>query len=215
MPKKYWILLIIIGLLLIGNGWLGLCSQNQKVQYAQLTLDSTLYPKLEIVHTTMKPAWYQFFLPRTLPPNTASGASPIAFIPQTVPQNPTLVQWFLYNQTQSNYKFPTQNGSLLMIQEAQDTKGVWKPIEYWTTQWGSSSMPVVQEVFVLAPEKAIMIVAPKYEGTVKTNMRFKYKVIDLKGKKVIGYSPIFQGSISPSQFEINPAEKKKGVSYLE
>jgi hypothetical protein len=102
-----------------------------------------------------------------------------------------------------------------MIQEAQDAKGKWRPVEYWAQQWGNVKMTAVQGEFVLKPAQAIMVVAPQYEGSQKTNFRFKYKTIDKKGKKIITYSPTFQGFISPAQFELSKEDKKKGVSYLD
>lgn len=216
MPKKYWFLFIAFGLLLVVNGWLNLYSQNKRVQLSQLTLDSTIYPKIDVVHTSMKPAWYQFFMPRGVVPPVSKSNLPIAFVAQENPQNPTLMQWYLVNQTQLAYQLPTENGSLLMIQEAQNKEGKWKPVEYWASQWGSgASMPAVHQTLTLEPQKAVMIVAPKYEGVLKTNLRFKFKAVDAKGKKIMLYSPVFRGSVAPTQFEVSVAEKKKGVSYLD
>jgi hypothetical protein len=218
MPfKKYWLLLIAFALLVGVNSLLGLYSQNDstEVQKASFMLDSTLYPKLEVVHITMKPAWYQFFAPTVALPASLNTKLPLAFLPIANKQNPEFMQWGLLNQTHQVYKFPTQNGSLLMLQEAKDEKGTWRPIEYWASQWGSVALPAVNETFSLPPQKAIMIVAPQYKGTFKTDFRFKFKAIDNKGKTVILYSPTFKGSISPTQFDISSEDKKKGASYLD
>lgn len=217
MPKKFLFVLTGLLLLLVGNSWLGLYSQNKTTEpvYASFALDSSLYEKMEVVHTTMKPAWYQFFAPTSALPTSLPADAPIAFVPKNDAQNPTLVQWTLVNQSKQALKLPTENGSLLMIQEAQDAKGKWRPVEYWAQQWGHMKMTAVKGEFILKPTQAIMVVAPKYEGSQQTNFRFKYKMIDKKGKTVLAYSPTFQGFISPTQFELSKEDKKKGASYLD
>ena len=217
MPKKYWFLWIGLGILALSNSRSFLPTDRAAVHHASFALDSTLYPKIEVAHSTMKPAWYQFFQPRQPLPSVKATTAPIAFVSQTNPQNPTLLQWFLVNQSNVLYRFPTQNGSLLMIQEARNEKGKWQPIEYWTTQWGNpqAALPAVADTLRLEARKAVMIVAPKYEGSFKTHFRFKYKMLDAKGKMATLYSPEFEGSISPTQFTISPTEKKKAHSFLD
>ena len=170
MPKKYWFLFVTAGILLAGNTWLAYTkSEEIERKKKQFVIgDSTLYSKLEVNHITMKPAWYQFFAPQTALPTSTDKTPKIAFITQENPTNPTLSNWFLINQSTQTVLLPTQNGSLLMIQEAQDAKGKWRPVEYWTEQWGNSNLPVVNDVYTLSPTKAILIVAPKYTGKVQT-----------------------------------------------
>lgn len=217
MPKKYWFLLVTAGVLFAGNFWLSY-TKNEKFDNEKRHLiidDSTQYPKLEVSHLTMKPAWYQFFLPQIALPTPADKDAPIAFVMQENPNNSTLCNWFLINQSAQPQLLPTQNGSLLMIQEAQDSKGKWRPVEYWTEQWGNTNLPVVNDIYALEPTKALLLVAPKYKGKFETLFRFKLKMTNQKGKQSVLYSPTFKGSIAPSQFEVSPQDKKKKISYLD
>ncbi len=217
MPKKYWFLFLTAGVLLCGNTWLIYTTHKDKVpsQHQLIVGDSTLYPTLEVNHLTMKPAWYQFTVPAIALPAPPTQTPQIYFIAKPDKQQPTLTHWFLINQTGKTQKLVTQNGSILMIQEARDAKGRWRPVEYWTEQWGTAALPPINGVYTLEPTKALMTVAPRYKGTLKTLLRFKLKLRQENGKEAIHYSPTFEGSVLPSQFELSPEDKKKRISFLD
>lgn len=95
----------------------------------------------------------------------------------------------LVNRTKVEAVFPASDSRLSIIQEAQDSKGRWKPIEYLPSSWCGNSF---HRVFLPAGYYW-EFAAPVYTGTMKTRLRFV-----LQGKEPI-YSNEFEGSINPEQ----------------
>jgi hypothetical protein len=111
---------------------------------------------------------------------------------------------YLVNTTDSTFNAKRQDGSLIMIQEAQDEKGAWLPIEYWVySGCGNSYFDPLK----LDPGKYVLVPVKKYSGNFKTNIRLKFK----KGDDLF-YSEPFEGSIDKSQFE-KETGKVNGILY--
>jgi hypothetical protein len=85
---------------------------------------------------------------------------------------------------------------LLAIQEAQDSSGTWKPIEYWYRDRCGTTYSQVD----LKSQNFIFSRIKKYSGSFRTSLRIKIQVKDR-----YYYSKPFRGSINYSQFEI-PSE---------
>lgn len=160
---------------------------------------------------SMKPAWYRFFNVHTADKLPKLGAG-LEFKFQEEQNLKGFINCKLINTSEADISIRIQNGSLIMIQEAKNEKGQWQPIEYWDYDWGDGS---VFDQLVLGPQKAILISAPQYKGDFETQIRFKLKIGDSIGTEDIYYSPAFAGSISLSQFKINPQFKDNTISYLE
>jgi hypothetical protein len=111
---------------------------------------------------------------------------------------------YLINTSDSTINYRIQDGSLIMIQEALDKNGKWKPIEYWVKSGcGNSYFDPLE----LKPGTYSMIPIKKYTGNFKTKFRLK-----LKNYKEIFYSDTFNGSINETQFE-TPSENVEGILY--
>jgi len=96
----------------------------------------------------------------------------------------------LINRTKREAEFSASDSRLSILQEAQDSKGQWKPIEYLPASWCGNSY---HRVFLPAGH-FWEFAAPIYTGTRKTKLRFV-----LQGKQPL-YSNEFEGSINPGQF---------------
>lgn len=100
---------------------------------------------------------------------------------------------YLINTSDSTFKADRQDGSLIMIQEAIDLKGQWKPIEYWVRSGcGNSNFNPLE----LDSGMYIMIPIKQYSGNYDTKMRLKMKV-----NNKLFYSEPFEGSMDKRQFE--------------
>lgn len=100
---------------------------------------------------------------------------------------------YLVNTSDSAFIAKRQDGSLIMIQEAMDDNGEWKPIEYWVNSGCGNSY---HHPLKLDPGKYVMIPIKQYQGKFKTRFRLK-----LKTARAIFYSEVFEGSMERSQFE--------------
>ncbi len=111
---------------------------------------------------------------------------------------------YLINTTDSTLTARKQDGSLIMIQEAIDQHGAWKPIEYWVhSGCGNSYFNPLE----LEPDHYVMIPIKKYTGAWKTQIRLKWKL----GGKVM-YSGSFKGSIDMAQFKME-SDEVHGILY--
>jgi hypothetical protein len=99
---------------------------------------------------------------------------------------------FLINTTDSILNARQQDGSLIMIQEALNTKGEWAPIEYWTYSGCGNSY---FSRLVLPPGQCALLPIRQYSGPFLTKLRLKWK----NGTRTL-YSDSFEGSIEPGQF---------------
>lgn len=100
---------------------------------------------------------------------------------------------FLVNTTDTSFHAQRQDGSLIMIQEAQDADGEWKPIEYWVwSGCGNSYFSPLE----LMPGECVYIPIRRYQGEMHTKIRLK-----MDTGKGIFYSEPFESTISKAQFE--------------
>jgi hypothetical protein len=115
----------------------------------------------------------------------------------------------LVNQTRDLLAFPASDSRLAIVQEAQDSAGTWKPIEYLPSSWCGNSH---HRVF-LAPNHFWTFPAPRYQGTILTKLRFAMVLAD--GSQL--HSNVFDGSVNPEQFTVKQGHAATNVmdSYIE
>jgi hypothetical protein len=101
----------------------------------------------------------------------------------------------LVNATRDTVAFDAVDGQLHIIQEAKSDSGEWKSIELAPTSWCGNSY---HRVF-LGVGEYWEFAAPRYEGTLKTKLRFS--LIAYEGKSIL-ISKEFEGSINPEQFSV-------------
>ena len=78
-----------------------------------------------------------------------------------------------------------------MIQEAKDSIGNWKPIQYWHWDWCGNTYSSID----LKPNHYALTRTPKFSGDFKTKLRLKLRFFN-----VYFYSKEYNGSINYSQF---------------
>ncbi len=98
--------------------------------------------------------------------------------------------------------FAASDSRLSIVQEARAEDGTWKPIEYLPSSWCGNSY---HRVF-LAPGQCWRFVAPRCEGEVEPELRFRLEHED--GAIV---SESFRGSINPEQFEVQRPYNPQGL----
>ncbi len=108
---------------------------------------------------------------------------------------------FILNKDTSTIEVTHQDGSIMMIQEAKDPNGAWKPIEFWLYSWCGNSYGR----FVIPPNYCAVTKIPVYKGDFKTELRLKVEI-----NSNIYYSKPFWGSINLSQFIKTFGEWRKG-----
>jgi hypothetical protein len=112
---------------------------------------------------------------------------------------------YIVNGTKKTLSFQLQDGSLFMIQEAQNKEGKWIPIEHWEYSWCGNSydswLKLNKKHYAAFPVR-------RYSGSYKTKIRLK--MID---NKKIYYSNSFDGEIDPSHFK-NSNWKKSENEYI-
>lgn len=200
----------IIGLLALVSLTMPQLKPTNAIENTQINLiKSVQFQKREA--ETMKPAWYQFFNPTKAEYKlTLQNQKKLLFAKSPKQQQADLLNFEVINISTQNVTLPTQDGSLIMIQEAKNPKGDWQPIEYWNYDWGKGSQFATLS---LNPLQSVLITAPKYEGDYKTQIRFKLKAAEQE--KTFLYSDSFEASIDLSQFEANPKELPQEFSYLD
>lgn len=105
----------------------------------------------------------------------------------------------IYNPTKDTIYFDQQDGRVIMIQEAKDENGEWKPIEFWRYSWCGNSYGAEG----LLPKTLAIVKVFKYDGDFETEIRIKLK----NGDKII-YSESYKGRLNKSQFELPPDIKE-------
>lgn len=111
---------------------------------------------------------------------------------------------YLVNTTNSTFTAKRQDGSLIMIQEALDKEGNWKPIEYWVySGCGNSYFYPLK----LDSGKCVLVPIKKYAGNFKTKIRLKFKY-----SKAVMYSTPFEGAIDEAQFN-KETDEVYGILY--
>ncbi len=102
----------------------------------------------------------------------------------------------LVNLTGQLLSFAASDSCLSIVQEAQDTDGNWKPIDRFPAPYCGNSY---HRVF-LARNHYWAITAPRYKGSIPTQLRFTMLLED--GSQL--HSNVFAGSINPDQFHLKP-----------
>jgi len=118
---------------------------------------------------------------------------------------------YIYNSTDSNDIENIIDYYLELIQEARDTNGVWRPINYIYRDLFSCLS--TESCSTIKPNSFMVTTIPKYYGNFKTELRVKFRN---NGK--IFYSNPYLGSINISQFEIQEEMKEwmyKNMDFLE
>lgn len=96
-------------------------------------------------------------------------------------------------------KLRVQDGSLMMVVQATDTSGQWKPIEYWSGSWCGNSFYTM----MIPPKHMVMSRGIKCSGDYLTKCRLRLK----NGRDSL-FSNEFTMRINSTQFEY-PVEKDK------
>jgi hypothetical protein len=104
----------------------------------------------------------------------------------------------LVNGTKTRVSFETQDLRLNIVREARDAAGRWRPIDYLPNSWCGNSYFTAD----LPPGRHWTFVAPLFQGSFRTQMRF---VLDQPGLHLV--SNEFSGTINLEQFD-----KKQGHS---
>ena len=115
-------------------------------------------------------------------------------------RSPDLPHYFfpvlLSNRTGSAFSLPSCDQHLYIVAQARDEQGLWRPIEPLpSSSCGNSSFDVQ-----LKSGKAWTLMGVHQSGPFQTKLRFK-----LNAQRPI-YSNEFEGSISPSQFNVPKSE---------
>jgi hypothetical protein len=98
----------------------------------------------------------------------------------------------LVNGAKKTAVIPASDSRISLVQEAQDTDGTWKEIEYLPSSGCGNSYHNVY----LEPKHYWEFTAPRYSGPQKTKLRFK---LTLAPDRVL-HSPAYEGGIHPQQF---------------
>lgn len=104
----------------------------------------------------------------------------------------------LVNPTAEVRVFSACDSRLSIVQEARDATGTWKPIEYLPDSWCGNSYHRV----MLGPHRYWAFPAPRYVGTLRTRLRFRYGEI---------LSNEFDGSVNASQFTTKQGYSPRGI----
>jgi hypothetical protein len=98
---------------------------------------------------------------------------------------------------------PASDSRISLVQEAQDTDGTWKEIEYLPNSWCGNSRHSVY----LEPKHYWEFTAPRYSGPQKTKLRFK---LTIAPNRVL-HSPAYEGGIHPEQFTTKQGHKPTNI----
>ena len=93
---------------------------------------------------------------------------------------------------QNDEEFEAEDSRLAIIREAVGEDGEFHPIEYLPNSWCGNSYHTI----FLPAGQAWSFVAPQYQGTLTTQMRFR---LEHKGETL--YSNTFEGQVNLSQFK--------------
>lgn len=76
---------------------------------------------------------------------------------------------YLINTSDTAFTITKQDGSLMMIQEALDNEGNWRPIEYWVPSSCGNSYYQLR----LQPNEYVTVPIRQYEGDFATKVRLR------------------------------------------
>lgn len=100
---------------------------------------------------------------------------------------------YLVNQSPNTKVLQGRDGYILAIQEAQDSNGIWYPIE------SSSLWTCIGWRVQFDSQQFVVLLMPKYKGSFKTKLRVR-----LENHEQIYVSQAFEGLIDPRQFRLHP-----------
>lgn len=104
---------------------------------------------------------------------------------------------FIINTSRDIIFLAHQDEAIMMIQEAKDENGLWRPIEFWRYSFCGNSYGTMG----ISPNDGVLVKIYKYSGDFETAIRLKLK----NGDNVI-YSDSFRGKINQTQF--NPPNQE-------
>jgi hypothetical protein len=110
----------------------------------------------------------------------------------------------LINDTSSEVAFSASDSRLPILQEALDTRGRWRPIEYLPETWCGNSYHSVY----LPARHYFEFAVPIYSGRQRTRLRFVLQR-EQGGSPI--YSNEFEGSINPRQFSKKQGHRPTGL----
>lgn len=113
---------------------------------------------------------------------------------------------YLVNNSNKTAEIVRQDRSFIMIQEAKDKEGIWRPIEHWYYSGCGNSY---FNPLVLTPQSYSIIAIKKYSGSFITELRLK-----TFNKKKVMYSEVFHGSIDVNQFNKKGSKEDHEKMYL-
>lgn len=105
----------------------------------------------------------------------------------------------ILNSDNHDILLQTQDGIPMVIQEALDSNGIWRPIEYWWYAWCGNAY----NDNTLKPDTYITFGTIKYTGEHETQLRLK-----LKNKYTTIYSSPYKGKINLEQFDLLEKHQK-------
>ncbi len=121
---------------------------------------------------------------------------------KTWKENRTMVKGYpvyITNPTNQTIRVEEQDGQLMIIQEAKDKNGNWKPIEIWQfSDCGNSYGGIA-----LKPNSYIFTKIIAYKGEFETTLRLK-----MLNDTIVYYSEPFKGSINLTQMDTSLIEQK-------
>ena len=100
---------------------------------------------------------------------------------------------YVVNSSEQITHVDHQDARLIMIQEAKDEFGNWRPIEFWRHHRSGTPYGTIE----LHPDQFVISKILRYNGEFETNIRLKLK----NGKHTV-YSEPFRGTINTNQFNL-------------
>lgn len=133
----------------------------------------------------------------------------IAFPDQPVPFSSKYrgIRVILANTTEKSVGFAASDSRLYLVQEAVDTDGLWKSVEYTPSSWCGNSYHTVY----LPSHEYWEFAAARYTGERRTKFRFKLIIDFPGGKPRTVISNEFDGSVNPKQFLVQQGHKPTSI----
>lgn len=117
------------------------------------------------------------------------------------------IKLLLVNSTNKIAEFSASDSRLYIVQEALDTDGKWKPVEYLPSSWCGNSYHRVY----LGANQYWEFSAARFTGEIKTKLRFRLDQYNSEDDKSTIYSNEFDGSINKKQFTEQKPYNPRGI----
>lgn len=117
------------------------------------------------------------------------------------------IKLLLVNATNKKADFSASDSRLYIVQEALDTDGKWKPVEYLPSSWCGNSYHMV----FLDANQYWEFSAARFTGEIKTKLRFRLDQHNSEQTKTPIYSNEFDGSINKKQFTEQKPYNPSGI----